>query len=401
MLNYQENLDWLFNQFPSYQKIGIGAYKPSLDNIQNLLNLLGLSIEQIKYVHVAGTNGKGSVVNYTASALVEAGYKTGVFTSPHIIDFKERIRVNGKCISEQMVNKFIQDIRLKHSDLGSPSFFEITWAMALSHFIHENVDIAIIETGLGGRLDATNVIHPLLSVITNIGLDHTQLLGPDRPSIAKEKAGIIKRAAPVIIGELDEETKHVFKNVAKSLDAPLYFMSYPSTSQFPERNKLLAAEIIKILNNYDFKVTKEHFESGERNLSKNTGFFGRLQKINEDPPIFIDAAHNVEGVKALLEVIETMNYRNLHIVYGASSDKNIAQILPLFPEDAKVYFCSFSSERSCKREHFYPLAANLTFQSAFFEDANAALEAAKTVVKQGDMIFVFGSFYLLEDIFKK
>lgn len=401
MHDCQENLDWLFNQFPSFQKKGVSAYKPSLDNIRNLLVLLGLDIDQLKYVHVAGTNGKGSVVNYTASALVEAGYKTGVFTSPHIIDFKERIRVNGECISEQRVNDFIQEIRFKHLELGSPSFFEITWALALKHFINENVDIAIVETGLGGRLDATNVIQPLLSVITNIGLDHTQLLGPDRASIAKEKAGIIKKAVPIIIGELDEETKHVFENVAKTHHAPLHFMSYPDTLQFPERNALLAEEIIQSLSFFGFKVTEEQFQKGKTNLSRNTGFFGRLQKINDDPPVFVDAAHNVEGIKALFEVIDSMNFKDLHIVYGASSDKNIAQILTLFPEDVKVYFCSFSSERSCKREHFYPLATNLPFQSAFFRSSNMALKAAKTAVKQGDMIFVFGSFYLLEDVFKK
>ncbi|MCC5924398.1 MAG: bifunctional folylpolyglutamate synthase/dihydrofolate synthase [Crocinitomicaceae bacterium] len=394
-------MDWLFTQFPSYQKVGLIAYKPSLVNIQNLLNLLSLPIEKLKYVHVAGTNGKGSVVNFTASTMVEAGYKTGVFTSPHIVDFRERIRVNGQCISEQKVNEFIQEIRSKHLELGAPSFFEITWALALKHFIDENVAIAIIETGLGGRLDATNVIQPLISVITNIGLDHTQLLGPDRPSIAKEKAGIIKKNIPVIIGELNDETKEVFEHTAKTQNAPLSFVSYPSAIQFPERNKMLANKIIQGLNSCGFALTEEHFERGQLNLFKNTGFFGRLQKINQDPPVFVDAAHNVEGVKALLKVIHSMNCQDLHLVYGASSDKNINQILSLFPKDAKVYFCSFSSERSCKKEDFYPFISNLAFQACYYSSPKDALEAAQIAVKQGGMIFVFGSFFLLEDIFKK
>jgi len=401
MLNYQENLDWLFTQFPSYQKIGLTAYKPSLDNIQNLLALLGLPIDCLKYVHVAGTNGKGSVVNFTASALVEAGYKTGVFTSPHIVDFRERIRVNGQCISEQKVNEFIQEIRSKHLDLGAPSFFEITWALALKHFIHENVDVEIIETGLGGRLDATNVIRPLLSVITNIGLDHTQLLGPDRATIAKEKAGIIKRDVPVIIGELNDETKDVFKQAAKIQNAPLHFMSYPSDIQFPERNKLLATKVIQSLSSLGFSITEEHFENGQENLYQNTGFYGRLQKVNQDPTVFIDAAHNVEGVKALFDVVDKMNCQDLHLVYGASTDKNIKQILSLFPKDAKVYFCSFSSERSCKEDDFYQLANDLSFHSTYYRTVKGALKAAKAAVNQGGVIFLFGSFYLLEDFFKK
>jgi dihydrofolate synthase / folylpolyglutamate synthase len=396
--SYQETISWLFEQFPSYQNIGAGAYKPDLGNINALLDELNISLYQVPYVHVAGTNGKGSTCSIIASVLTEAGYKVGLFTSPHIVDFRERIRINGEMIDPNDVVAFVEQLTARKLTI-TPSFFEISFAMAIHHFNKQQCDIAIIETGLGGRLDATNCITPLVSVITNIGLEHQNFLGNTRAKIAFEKAGIIKPHIPVVVGQLDAEIQPVFEAKVTSTASPM-IPAISDHHHYFQRNIVLAKCALALLRDQYYDWTEADFTLGLAQLHANTGLRARFQQIGDDPVILIDAAHNVDGIAALFKSVQ-IEYpnRQLHIVYGTSNDKNVSEIGKLFPPDAIYYFVQFRNQRAMKLEELQLFAQELRLNASFYSDTPTALNVAKNTANQDDLILVFGSFFLLEEIF--
>lgn len=403
---YQEEIEWLFHQFPSYQKIGSKAYKPNLENIQAITNFIDSPQNELKFVHVAGSNGKGSTCSMIASILTEAGYKVGLFTSPHITDFSERIRINGVAIPQHSVIQFLQRIK-NHSFNFSPSFFEMTFAMALDYFKESNCDICIIETGLGGRLDATNIVNPLLSVITNISLEHTQILGDTVELIAKEKAGIIKPETPVITGRMPKNLTNIFKAIAQERNADfnqlhLNISEYKLSllGDYQKDNFQLVLNSLNVLSKLGFKTNPKSIQSGLDNLSKNTGYAGRLQIMEENPRVIYDVSHNTDGISKTLEAISKINLGQLHIVFGASSDKNIEDIIPLFPESCQMYFSEFSNSRSFHLNDLKELTKESLFNSKSYHlSPMIALESAKSNSKKEDTILVLGSFFLISDLF--
>lgn len=395
--SYENKVNWLFNQFPAFQKVGEVAYKPTLDNTKKLIQHLQVPLEEMRFVHVAGTNGKGTTCAIIASALKEAGLKVGLFTSPHIKDFRERIRVNGEMISREKVLTFITHFQSTNFDF-SPSFFEMTWAMALKHFSQEKCDIVVVETGLGGRLDATNVIQPELSVITNIELDHVSILGDTREKIAKEKAGIIKQNVPVIVGESDEEVEAVFVEAAKAKNASLHFLSENNVINTYEKNKRLAFFALDILlqNRADLPTIKQ---SAIDKLYDNTGFYGRNQLWSTDPLIIIDAAHNVMGAQRFLKyIMDTYPHKKVRALYGASNDKDVQSIVKLFPKSWEYYFTEFGGNRSIGINVFKDIAEENNLNSKYFNDAQKAFNEIQESVNEEVVIVVFGSFFLLEKI---
>lgn len=395
--SYAEKVDWLFNQFPVFQKVGKSAYKPTLENTLALIQFFDIPIEKMNFVHVAGTNGKGTTCSIVASALSEAKRKTGLFTSPHIKDFRERIRVDGAMISAEEVIDYITQIQTAEFDF-SPSFFEITWAMALAHFYKNDCDFVVVETGLGGRLDATNVISPVLSVITNIGLDHVSILGDSRKEIAKEKAGIIKKDTPVLIGESDDEINSVFEEKAKQENAPLHFLKTVNVDNTFELNKKLGYKAIDLLLEEEEFVEKIK-TAAIFNLKKNTGFYGRYEVYSKRPLIIIDAAHNPMGIERLVKDIQ-LKYsdKNIHALYGASNDKELSEIIALLPEEWIYYITEFNSERSTKLDDFKSVLKNYPLNIKYFSDAKVAFKEAQNVDFKNDILLVFGSFFLLEEI---
>ncbi len=397
-----EALDWLFQQFPSYQIIGSKAFKPTLENSRKILRHLGNPEQELKFVHVAGSNGKGSVSSYLASILTEAGLRVGLFTSPHIVHFSERIRVNGTPIPEADVETFVNDIRDSELDF-SPSFFEITFGMALQHFQKEKCDICIIETGLGGRLDATNVITPDLSIITSISLEHTDMLGDTLEAIAGEKAGIIKPQVPVILGKACSEVYDVFERKSKEVDAEITKASTGSSfdkhfrAPYQKENFACVVEAIQLL---PYSVSNENIELGIQNVSKNSGYAGRLQIMQSNPTVIFDVAHNPEGIKSTLDVISSDLKGKLHIIYGSSKDKDVKKIAGIFPKDSMVYATEFSNSRSLTKEELKSFFDETNLKSiAYYADANQALEDAKQCANPEDTIVALGSFFLLSDFF--
>jgi dihydrofolate synthase/folylpolyglutamate synthase len=400
MLNsYQAAIDWLFKQFPSYQNIGSSAYKPGLERVELLLTELGNPHQELKIIHVAGTNGKGSTCSYLASYLTETGEKVGLFTSPHIYDFRERIRVNGEKISKEFVLEFCNKIQNLNLEI-SPSFFEITFAMALAYFNQEACTICVIETGLGGRLDATNVIKPLVCIITNIGFDHTQFLGNTYSEIATEKAGIIKDRIPVIIGETNPETKNVFLEVSKNKNTEIHLAEneqLPSGINLPLYQQKNLRSALKALEIIGFQVDSEILHRSLTNLNFNTGYFGRLTKIQEEPRIFIDVSHNKEGLMATIESITNTLDGQLHILFGASSDKNVEEMLACFPVNSKIHLCTFKNERSLSLTQLEELKNSDTRVKAIFNEINNGLIEITNQITVKDTLLVTGSFFLISD----
>lgn len=395
--DYSNKVNWLFNQFPVFQKVGAKAYKPTLDNTKSLISFFSIPIDEMSFVHVAGTNGKGTTCSIVASALTESGKKVGLFTSPHIKDFRERIRVNGKMISENEVVHYINMVQ-SHSFEFSPSFFEITWAMALAHFYKMDCDVVVVETGLGGRLDATNVIIPELSIITNIGLDHVAILGGTRKLIAGEKAGIIKKGVPVVIGEGDEEVAPVFKEVAEAIGAPIYFLENLQEVDAFQQNSNLAFKALDILLG-DISGKETLYRNAISKLYENTGLFGRSQVYSESPLIILDAAHNPMGVEKLIRNIQlNYSYRNVRVLYGTSNDKDLDAILGLFPVEWKYFFTEFSNNRSTRIQDLKKNSNVKQLNAKYFLNAKKAFTEAKSIESELDMLVVFGSFFLLEDI---
>lgn len=404
---YSNALQWLFSQFPSYQNIGASAYKPDLGNIRLLCAFFDNPQDELKLIHVAGTNGKGSVCSMLSSILTESGEKTGIFTSPHIHDFRERIRINGEMISEEAVISFCNHLRASSLDF-EPSFFEITCCMALVHFKRNNCSIAVIETGLGGRLDATNIITPILSVITNISLEHTQFLGNDLTSIAGEKAGIIKPHIPVVIGRSSIETHEVFKNKAIKESAEIIFcddLPLPDASTLPllghyqQENARTVYAAVNVLNDHGFHLTETHILQGLKNVKVNTGIFGRMEVIQRNPLIILDVSHNEEGIRSTLDFIQSQLKGKLHLIYGSSADKDISSIVSLFPKDASLAFCAFSNARSLQVEQLENLAAGIHPKPSMHTNIHEALKDAKKNASANDTVFVFGSFFLISDYF--
>lgn len=401
MLNsYQAAIDWLFKQFPSYQNIGASAYKPGLERVELLLAELGNPHYDLNVIHVAGTNGKGSTSSYMASYLIEKSEKVGLFTSPHIFDFRERIRVNGDKISEAFVLEFCNRIQTLNLDI-EPSFFELTFAMAVSYFYSKNCSICVLETGMGGRLDATNIVNPVVSVITNIGFDHTQFLGNTYSEIATEKAGIIKKNTPVVIGETNPETKTVFLNKAKSQNAEIIFAEdyeLPEISDLPLYQLKNLRTALKAVEFCGFKIDKSLLENGLKNLFVNTGFFGRLTEISKNPRIILDVSHNLEGIKATLESIQHLPAGKLFILYGASSDKNVDEIISHFPKDAIIHLCKFTNERSMNLQQLEQIKIKDPRIRKVNENVNEAISEFKSKMTENDSLLVTGSFFLLADV---
>jgi dihydrofolate synthase/folylpolyglutamate synthase len=402
---YSSAIEWLFQQFPSYQAIGAKAYKPDLGNILELLEVLKLDYASLKFVHIAGTNGKGSTSSMLASILTESNEKVGLFTSPHIQSFTERIRVNGTMISEAAVIDFTSKIQALKLAI-EPSFFEITFAMALAYFIQEECTICVIETGLGGRLDATNCILPLVTAITSISLDHTQFLGNTLSSIAFEKAGIFKFKVPAIIGNVPSETISVFEAQAKSQQAPFiqvenrtHDFTIPLLGSYQENNFQLVLTVIDTLKEFGFTINASSIQLGLDHLVKNAGFYGRMQVIGQQPLTLLDVSHNVAGVEQTLETIETINKGQLYVIYGSSSDKNYEEIIALFSKDAVVHFCQFASERSLSATILEDLALKQGSNSLFFKDIHTAIKTTQQAAKEEDTILVLGSFFLVSDYF--
>ena len=402
-MQYSEAIDWLFQQFPSYQNIGKSAYKPDLGNIEQLCEILQINHSHLKYIHVAGTNGKGSTSNMLSSILMEAGYKVGTFTSPHLIDFRERIAINDTLIPEGHVVSFCKLVQEQNLSF-EPSFFEITFAMALKHFIETSCDICVIETGLGGRLDATNIITPILSVITNISLDHTDLLGDTITKIAFEKAGIIKPNVPIIIGEHHPDTLNVFQEKALKNNATIHYafeeFDLEEINNYKAINERTVKCTVKKLNTLGFTISKQHIKNGIDNLIKNRNFIGRFQIIEQNPLTILDVSHNEAGLKKTLELLKSRQKGNLHIVFGASSDKNLIEILPIFPINASYYFTVFSSKRSCTKQELIDKSRNTDLNILFFDSLAETFNHIKPIVNKEDTLLITGSFFLISDFIK-
>nr|WP_322624176.1 folylpolyglutamate synthase/dihydrofolate synthase family protein [uncultured Flavobacterium sp.] len=403
-MNYKETTEWMFKQLPMYQMQGASAYKADLSNTLLLAKHLGNPENKIKCIHVAGTNGKGSTSSMLASILQEAGYKTGLYTSPHLKDFRERIKINGEDISETFVVDFIARNKPFFEE-QSLSFFEMTVGLAFDYFAQENVDIAVIETGMGGRLDSTNIITPLLSVITNIGMDHTQFLGNTLEAIAGEKAGIIKPGIPVIIGEYTAETKPVFEQKARKTASEIYFASdktwpeYESALKgaYQQKNRttvLQATELLKAplnINNNDIKA-------GLLNVVKNTGLRGRWEQIHSNPVAIADTAHNNHGLVPVLEQLLSQPYKTLRFVLGVVNDKKLDEILPLFPENAVYYFCRPDVPRGLDAQILAEEAKKYKIFGKIFTSVNEAYSTALQDAAPQDLVYIGGSTFVVAEI---
>ena len=405
-MNYQATLYWLFNQLPVYQHQGASAYKKDLTNTLLLANYLGNPEKKLTYIHVAGTNGKGSTSHLLASILQEAGYIVGLYTSPHLKDFRERIKINGEPISETFVCDFVAQHK-SFFETHELSFFEMTVGLALEYFVNQKTDINIIEVGLGGRLDSTNIITPLVSVITNIGFDHTQFLGTTLEAIAGEKAGIIKKQIPVVIGEYTAETKAVFLAKANEMQAAIYFASdemkatYPSVllGDYQLHNKKTAQQTLDVLNlQKKFVVTETHTKNGFLNVIKNTGLQGRWQQLQEHPKVICDTAHNSHGLKIVLQQVQNETFDNLHIVLGVVNDKDLSEILPLFPKEAIYYFCKPDIPRGLDAVILQKEAVNYNLKGTVFNSVSKAYQAALENATTNDFIYIGGSTFVVAEI---
>lgn len=423
-MNYQETLNYLYNSTPVFEHVGAVAYKEGLQNTLALDKHFNHPHTNFKTIHIAGTNGKGSCSHSLASILQEAGYKVGLYTSPHLVDFRERIRVNGQCVSKERVVKFVKDER-KFFEPLHPSFFELTTALAFKYFDEQKVDIAIIEVGLGGRLDCTNIISPILSIITNISFDHTQFLGDTLAKIAAEKAGIIKKSVPVIIGEANEETRPVFQSKANEVNSDIVFaednaivtssspivdggrrynLSNNSTlvgelsGDYQERNMntiLCACNILKQMN---IIKNDDIIAKGLTNICKNTGLLGRWQTIQNNPTVVCDTGHNVGGWNYLAPQIKRQQCNQLRIVFGMVDDKDINSVMYLLPKNAIYYWTQAESKRAIKAERVAEIAIKHDLRGEIFDNVEVAYTKALQDSNKDDFVFVGGSSYIVADL---
>jgi dihydrofolate synthase/folylpolyglutamate synthase len=427
-MNYQETIDYLFSRLPMFSRIGAAAFKKDLINIQKLSDFLGDPHKRFKSIHIAGTNGKGSVSHMLAAILQTAGYKTGLYTSPHLKDFRERIRINGEMVSKEFIIDFTERIKTI-SEKIEPSFFEITVAMAFEYFAEQEIDIAIIETGLGGRFDSTNIITPELSVITNIGWDHMNILGDSLEKIAFEKAGIIKQNIPVIVGEVLSETEKVFHEVANErkaalsiasdkrqainwrwkkneliveiaqqhkTDHQLYHLDLPGIYQ--TKNLLTVLETCFHLQQRGWNIEEQSIRLGLQHTKKLTGLHGRWEVIHLHPLIVLDVAHNEDGIKMLMEQVEVTDHDHLHIVLGVVKDKEFEKILTLFPRLADYYFTQADIPRALDALVLKEKAKETGLRGEVYRDVNQAIKVALTRATKDDMILVCGSVFLVGEV---
>jgi len=391
-----------------FQRIGAGAYKAGLDTTLKLDEHFGHPHRKYKTIHVAGTNGKGSVSHTLAAVLQTAGYKVGLYTSPHLLDFRERMRINGKKIPEAYVVDFVEHEREFFEPLY-PSFFELTTAMALKYFADEQVDVAVIEVGLGGRLDCTNIISPDLSIITNISLEHTQFLGDTLEKIAGEKAGIIKPNTPVVIGETTPETKPVFIEKANKEKAPIYFAEMNGREDFegiePElkgayqkKNTRTVLTALAVLRDLGYKIEPSVVRQGFAHVTALTGLMGRWQKLHDHPTIICDTGHNVGGITYVAEQLKAQNCKELHIVIGVVSDKDVTGMLSLLPNDAIYYFTKASVKRALDEHELLKIGKQLGLRGNCYPDVVSAVKEAQKNCPPEDFIFVGGSNFIIADL---
>ncbi|AIJ38292.1 Folylpolyglutamate synthase [Flavobacterium psychrophilum] len=403
-MNYQQTLYWLFAQLPMYQQQGASAYRKDLVNTILLANHLGNPELKVKTIHVAGTNGKGSSSSMIASVLQEAGYKVGLYTSPHLKDFRERIKINGLAISEDFVIDFVAKNKPFFEE-NNLSFFEMTVGLSSDYFAKQEIDVAVIEVGMGGRLDSTNIIKPLVSVITNIGLDHTLFLGNTLEAIANEKAGIIKPNTPVIVGEYNDKTKAVFLAKAKDCKADIYFASDLITKEYPsdllgdyqQQNKKTAIQTIRVLKPH-FSVSEENLKDGLLNVVKNTGLLGRWQQIHSNPKVICDTAHNSHGLKIVLNQIQKEEFDNLFFVLGFVNDKDLDDVLPLFPKKAKYFFSKPNIFRGLDAKILQEKATNFGLTGNIYSSITEAYKEALKLSSQNDFIYIGGSTFVVAEI---
>jgi len=405
-MSYTETLSYLFQQLPMYQRIGQAAYKADLDGTNKLMKLLDHPQRGLKCVHVAGTNGKGSVSHLLCSVLQEAGFKTGLYTSPHLVDFRERIRINGQMIPEADVIKFVAQYKDSCEEMGL-SFFEWTVGLAFDHFRSYEVDVAVIEVGMGGRLDSTNVVQPELSVITNIGMDHTQFLGDTLDKIAKEKAGIIKRGKPVVIGRSQRETEGVFRGIALQLDSAIAFADQQFPLDVPEsaltgtyqtENFQTVLIAIAELKRLGWNITKYQIEAGFKNVMTNTGLRGRWETIQEEPRVICDVGHNTEGIKHVVQQLSKERKGRLHLILGFVTDKDAKELLSLFPKDAEYLLTAPSIPRALSITDLSEMATEMGIKHDLFHQVRDAYSAALKSTDPGDTIFVGGSTFVVADL---
>ena len=401
-MNYQQTLDWMFAQLPMYQRQGETAFKKDLTNILAFSRKLNFPEKKFKSIHVGGTNGKGSTSHMLSSILQEAGYKVGLYTSPHLKNFTERIRINGQEIPKKTVTSFINENK-SFLESQKLSFFEMTVGLAFDYFANEKVDIAIIEVGLGGRLDSTNIIKPELSVITNIGLDHTQFLGETLPEIAYEKAGIIKENIPVIIGEEQVEVKDVFINKALDNNSSIFFacerdfkFKTDLLGDYQKNNSRTAATVISQLKGFD--VSDKNIEQGLLNIVKNTNIKGRWQVLEQTPKVICDTAHNKEGLLLVLNQLSNQEYKMLHIVLGVVSDKDLDSLLSLFPKQARYYFCKPNIPRGLSEDLLEHAAKEFELFGDKYFSVEKAYASALLNANQNDMIFIGGSTFVVAEV---
>lgn len=427
-MNYQQTIDYLFSQLPAFHRVGKAAYKANLDNTLALDEYLGYPHKSFKSIHIAGTNGKGSTSHMLASVLAKAGYKVGLYTSPHLRDFRERIRINGVMISEEEVINFVA----KHKAIFEkvkPSFFEMTVALAFDYFARLKVDVAVIEVGLGGRLDSTNIIAPELSVITNISYDHTDLLGDSLEKIAYEKAGIIKPFTPVVISQTQRETELVFEGKAKVTDSKIYFadqiyrvnkadenynyqifdiqknngalftnLKLDLLGEYQKKNILGVITSIDVLKKKGFKISKKNIRDGLSTVTTSTGLMGRWQKLQDNPLTICDTGHNVDGITQVLSQLLKVKRDKLHFVIGMVGDKDIDGVLSLLPKDAIYYFTKASIPRALNESALAERASAHNLTGKTFPTVQAALSAAKNSANPNDLIFIGGSTFIVAEV---
>lgn len=440
-MTYTETLDYLFNSLPMYHRIGQAAYKADITHTLQMMEHLGNPERKFRSIHVAGTNGKGSVSHTLASILMQAGYKVGLYTSPHLVDFRERIRTNGEMIAKESVVDFVSQHRAFMQSLDL-SFFEMTVGMAFDHFAREQVDVAVVEVGMGGRLDSTNVITPDLSIITNIGLDHTQFLGNTLQQIAGEKAGIIKPDVPVVVGETHPDTRPVFEAKAREMDAPIYFAdkhfqiqeethepslhdtdlhfrvlcdhdnplalpaiaySSPLSGQYQLHNLATLFQALSVLSRNGYSFTPHHVVKGLQRTIIDTGLHGRWERVADNPVTICETAHNADGIRSMLQKLSLLPYRQLHLIYGCVNDKDYRSILQMLPRERTTHYYSQPSvPRRLPVEQLVATAAELDLQGKAYPDVHEAIASARSAADpEHDLVLVTGSIFLVADAFSK
>lgn len=405
-MNYRETLDFLFSQLPMYQRIGAAAYKADLETTWKLLDVLGNPQNtSTKFIHVAGTNGKGSVSHMIASVLQEAGFTTGLFTSPHLKDFRERIRINGISISEEEVIDFVQVNESVFAEI-KPSFFEMTAALALLHFQKHSVDYAILETGMGGRLDSTNVVIPEVSVITNIGLDHTRFLGNTIEEIAGEKAGIIKTGKPVVAGKTRREALEVIQRRAREMQAPFHSSEGLLKADYKtdllgiyqKENVTTAVTALKVLREQGFDISDQYITNGLQKVVQNTNLQGRWQVLRTTPTTICDVGHNLDGMTMVVQQLKATPHNHLHFVIGMADDKDLSEILGILPENATYYFCAADIPRALSPHKLQSAALPNGLNGKTYNSVNSAYSTAISAAGPNDLVFVGGSVFVVAEV---